>query len=65
MNAGYLTIKELTDAVGGNLTPRMVRHYHQLGLLPQPTRSPSNYCLYNQQDVIRWQRIVALKQQGF
>ncbi|MBW4646626.1 MAG: precorrin-8X methylmutase [Goleter apudmare HA4340-LM2] len=60
-----LTIKELTDAVGGGLTPRMVRHYHQLGLLPQPKRSPSNYRLYTQQDVIRLQRIVALKQQGF
>jgi precorrin-8X/cobalt-precorrin-8 methylmutase len=60
-----LTIKELTDAVGGGLTPRMVRHYHLLGLLPPPKRSPSNYRLYNQQDVVRLQRIVALKQQGF
>jgi precorrin-8X/cobalt-precorrin-8 methylmutase len=60
-----LTIKELTDAVGGNLTPRMVRHYHQLGLLPQPVRSPSNYRLYTERDVVRLQRIVALKQQGF
>jgi precorrin-8X/cobalt-precorrin-8 methylmutase len=65
MNAGCLTIKELTDAVGGGLTPRMVRHYHQLGLLPQPVRSPSNYRLYTDTDVIRLQRIVALKQQGF
>jgi precorrin-8X/cobalt-precorrin-8 methylmutase len=65
MNAGCLTIKELTDAVGGGLTPRMVRHYHQLGLLPQPKRSPNNYRLYTQQDVVRLQRIVALKQQGF
>lgn len=65
MNAGCLTIKELTDTVGGALTPRMVRHYHQLGLLPQPKRSPSNYRLYTQQDVVRLQRIVALKQQGF
>jgi len=60
-----LTIKELTQAVGGGITPRMVRHYHQLGLLPQPVRSPSNYRLYTEQDVIRLQRIVALKQQGF
>jgi len=60
----YFTIKELTDAVGG-ITPRMVRHYHQLGLMPQPERSPSNYRLYNQQDVQRLRRIVALKQQGF
>lgn len=65
MKFDCLTIKELTDAVGGGLTPRMVRHYHQLGLLPQPARSPSNYRLYNQQDVVRLQRIVALKQQGF
>lgn len=65
MNASSLTIKELTDAVGGGLTPRMVRHYHQLGLLPQPVRSRSNYRLYTKKDVLRLQRIVALKQQGF
>ncbi|QLE59191.1 precorrin-8X methylmutase [Nostoc sp. TCL26-01] len=60
-----LTIKELTDAVGGGISPRMVRHYHQLGLLPQPQRSPSNYRLYTEKDVLRLQRIMALKQQGF
>lgn len=60
-----LTIKELTDTVGSNITPRMVRHYHQLGLMPQPERSPGNYRLYTDQDVQRLQRIVALKQQGF
>jgi precorrin-8X/cobalt-precorrin-8 methylmutase len=65
MNAACLTIKELTNAVGSGITPRMVRHYHQLGLLPQPERSPSNYRLYNKKDVVRLQRIVALKQQGF
>jgi precorrin-8X/cobalt-precorrin-8 methylmutase len=65
MNTGCLTIKELTDAVGNGLTPRMVRHYHELGLLPQPVRSPSNYRLYTDKDVIRLQRIVALKNQGF
>ncbi len=47
------------------MTPRMVRHYHQLGLLPQAVRSPGNYRLYTEQDVQRLQRIVALKQQGF
>jgi precorrin-8X/cobalt-precorrin-8 methylmutase len=60
-----LTIKELTDSVGSDITPRMVRHYHQLGLMPQPERSPGNYRLYTDQDVQRLQRIVALKQQGF
>ena len=60
-----LTIKELTEAVGGKVTPRMVRHYHQLGLLPQPKRSRGNYRLYDDADVKRLRRIVALKQQGF
>lgn len=60
-----LTIKELTETVGGKVTPRMVRHYHQLGLLPQPKRSRGNYRLYDDADVHRLRRIVALKQQGF
>jgi precorrin-8X/cobalt-precorrin-8 methylmutase len=60
-----LTIKELTEAVGDGITPRMVRHYHTLGLLPQPARSASNYRLYSPQDVQQLKQIVALKQQGF
>lgn len=65
IKSNELTIKQLTHLVGGGLTARMVRHYHQLGLLPQPVRSPSNYRLYTKKDVLRLQRIVALKQQGF
>jgi precorrin-8X/cobalt-precorrin-8 methylmutase len=60
-----LTIKELTEAVGNGITPRMVRHYHTLGLLPQPQRSASNYRLYTQRDVQQLRQVVALKQQGF
>jgi precorrin-8X/cobalt-precorrin-8 methylmutase len=60
-----LTIKDLTDRVGGGVTPRMVRHYHTLGLLPPPQRSPGNYRLYTEQDVQRLRRIMALKHQGF
>ncbi|MEO1210813.1 MAG: precorrin-8X methylmutase [Cyanobacteria bacterium J06638_20] len=60
-----LTIKELTQTVGHGITPRMVRHYHQIGLLPQPERSHGNYRLYSDTDVQRLQRVVALKQQGF
>ncbi|MBD0267326.1 MAG: precorrin-8X methylmutase [Cyanobacteria bacterium Co-bin8] len=65
MMGRYLTIKELTQAVGGEVTPRMVRHYHSLGLLPQPQRSANNYRLYTEQDVQQLSRIVALKKQGF
>jgi precorrin-8X/cobalt-precorrin-8 methylmutase len=65
MKTEHLTIKELTDTVGGGVTPRMVRHYHTLGLLPTVQRSEGNYRLYTQQDVQRLQRVIALKQQGF
>ncbi|MBD2022539.1 precorrin-8X methylmutase [Leptolyngbya sp. FACHB-36] len=65
MSNGYLTIKELTETVGGGVTPRMVRHYHSLGLLPQPQRSTGNYRLYTQKNVQQLQRIMSLKQQGF
>ncbi|MDB9526747.1 precorrin-8X methylmutase [Oscillatoria sp. CS-180] len=60
-----LTIKEFTQTVGHGITPRMVRHYHEVGLLPQPERSEGNYRLYSDTDVQRLRRIVALKQQGF
>lgn len=65
MKTEYLTIKQLTEAVGSGITPRMVRHYHTLGLLPQAQRSEGNYRLYTPQDVQQLQRVVALKQQGF
>lgn len=65
MKTKHLMIKELTKAVGGDITPRMVRHYHQLGLLPLAKRSAGNYRLYTESDVQRLKRIVALKQQGF
>ncbi|MBF2064104.1 MAG: precorrin-8X methylmutase [Calothrix sp. C42_A2020_038] len=64
-NLQQLTIKELTELVGGGLTPRMVRHYHKLGLLPEATRSQSNYRLYTDKDIQHLRRIVALKSQGF
>jgi len=60
-----LTIKQLTATVGYGVTPRMVRHYHEIGLMPSPKRSASNYRLYNETDVQRLRRIMALKQQGF
>lgn len=65
MNNQYLTIKELTENVGGKVTPRMVRHYHTLGLMPPAQRSSGNYRLYTQQDAQQLGRIVALKEQGF
>ncbi|MEM8677182.1 MAG: precorrin-8X methylmutase [Cyanobacteria bacterium P01_G01_bin.67] len=65
MSTEYLTIKKLTETVGGGITPRMVRHYHQIGLLPKAIRSPSNYRLYTKNHVQYLRRIMGLKQQGF
>lgn len=65
MTSRHITIKQLTEEVGGGLTPRMVRHYHQLGLLPDAKRSAANYRLYTDVDVQHLRRIVALKSQGF
>jgi precorrin-8X/cobalt-precorrin-8 methylmutase len=65
MTSKHLTIKQLTLVVGGGLTPRMVRHYHQLGLLPEAKRSSGNYRLYTDADVQQLRRILALKSQGF
>ncbi|MGK7897234.1 MAG: precorrin-8X methylmutase [Xenococcus sp. (in: cyanobacteria)] len=61
----YLTIKQLTEKVGNGLTPRMVRYYHQTGLLPEAKRSQGNYRLYEESHIQQLQQIVALKQQGF
>lgn len=65
MKSQSLTIKELAESVGNQVTPRMVRHYHQIGLMPDPSRSSSNYRLYGDADVQRLRQIVSLKQQGF
>lgn len=65
MKTEHLTIKELTEAVGNGITPRMVRHYHTLGLLPAPERSAGNYRLYAPSDVQQLRRLMSLKQQGF
>ena len=57
-----LTIGQLASYVG--VTVRTVRHYHQLGLLPEPERDHSGYRRYAAEDVIRLRRISALAQAG-
>ena len=57
-----LTIGQLADYVG--VTPRAIRHYHQLGLLPEPERTSSGYRSYAAQHVIDLQRIKVLTSAG-
>lgn len=57
-----LTIGRLASYAG--VTSRTVRHYHQIGLLPEPERDPSGYRCYDAAAVVRLVRIRTLAQAG-
>ncbi len=46
-----MRIGEVADAVGVN--PKTVRYYEEIGLLPQPERTPSGYRDYTDEDQSR------------
>ncbi|SOD63807.1 DNA-binding transcriptional regulator, MerR family [Streptomyces zhaozhouensis] len=56
-----MRIGELAALTG--VTPRTVRHYHHIGLLPEPHRTPGGYRVYGLRDayrVVRVRRLTAL-----
>ncbi|MGC4109918.1 MAG: MerR family transcriptional regulator [Nocardioides sp.] len=57
-----LTIGELASYAG--VTVRAVRHYHALGLLPEPERDPSGYRRYDAKAVVELIRIRTLAEAG-
>ena len=57
-----LTISQLAAYAG--VTVRAVRHYHQVGLMPEPPRDASGYRTYDAADVVRLSRIRALAEAG-
>jgi DNA-binding transcriptional MerR regulator len=57
-----LTIGQLAAHVG--VTVKAVRHYHRLGLLPEPARDDAGYRRYNAQAVIDLTRIKVLRDAG-
>lgn len=57
-----LTISQLAAYAG--VTVRAVRHYHRIGLLPEPQRNHSGYRSYDAQAVVRLIRIRALAKAG-
>jgi len=57
-----LTISQLAAYAG--VTVRAVRHYHQVGLLPEPPRDVSGYRTYGATDVVRLIRIRTLAEAG-
>lgn len=54
--------KELAELTG--VTVRTLRHYHQIGLLPEPPRSPNGYRAYRAIDAARVLRIRSLVELG-
>jgi len=57
-----LTIGQLASYAG--VTIRAVRHYHQIGLLPEPERDASGYRAYDAAAVVRLIRIRTLAEAG-
>lgn len=57
-----LTISRLAAYAG--VTVRAVRHYHQIGLLPEPPRDPSGYRSYDAAAVVELIRIHTLVDAG-
>lgn len=57
-----MRIGELAQAA--NTTVRAVRHYHRLGLMPEPARTPGGYRDYTFADLVRLLRIRRLAQSG-
>jgi DNA-binding transcriptional MerR regulator len=57
-----LTIGQLASYAG--VTIRAVRHYHQIGLLPEPERDASGYRTYQAAAVVRLIRIRTLAEAG-
>jgi DNA-binding transcriptional MerR regulator len=59
---GHLSVGEVARLAG--VSPRTVRHYHAIGLLPEPPRDPSGYRRYGSQDAIALVRAVRLRALG-
>jgi DNA-binding transcriptional MerR regulator len=57
-----LTISQL--ATYARVTVRAVRHYHHIGLMPEPARDSSGYRTYGAGDVVRLVRIRTLAEAG-
>ncbi len=60
--SGEVRIGEVATWAG--VTPRTVRHYHRIGLLPEPPRSSSGYRDYGMADLVRLLRVRRLAELG-
>lgn len=58
-----MNISQAASASG--LTPRMIRHYEKIGLLPGTTRTAAGYRLFNEQDLHNLRFIQRARGLGF
>ena len=56
------TIGEVATLMG--ITPKTIKHYHEINLLPEPQRDNNQYRLYGLSDIRHIQQILRLKQFG-
>ena len=57
-----MRIGELADFVG--ISTRAIRHYHHVGLLPEPARRANGYREYSLRDVVALARVRRLTELG-
>ncbi|MER7049156.1 MerR family transcriptional regulator [Streptomyces jumonjinensis] len=57
-----MRIGEIAALVG--VTTRAIRHYHQVGLLPEPERRPNGYRAYSVRDAVLLSRVRRLTELG-
>lgn len=62
MRSQKLQIGEVATLL--NITPKAIRHYHSIGLLPEPPRADNGYRLYGVPEIERLQLIGRLRQLG-
>ena len=52
-------------ALASGVSTKMIRHYEQIGLIPEPARTFANYRLYNDSDLHRLRFIKRARSLGF
>ena len=63
MSKPNMLISELGKRL--NINPKTIRYYEEIGLLPEPARTPTGYRVYGEQDVERLAFILRAKALDF